>query len=99
MQVITVGRERFSVSEALFSPASVGWEFSGLGAQVASAVALISPQEQHRSVLDNVMLSGGGTLMQGVNLDDFARSFPLWLVSDSLFCLAMPHRVWSALLP
>ncbi|KAJ8774853.1 hypothetical protein K2173_018112 [Erythroxylum novogranatense] len=63
-QVITIGKERFTVGEALFQPSILGLETHGIVEQLVHAISTVS-SENHRQLLENTVLCGGITSMPG----------------------------------
>ncbi|KAJ3670021.1 hypothetical protein LUZ60_010345 [Juncus effusus] len=63
-QVISVGRERYAVGEALFQPGLLGIEEYGMVDQLISSVSNVS-SEYHRQLLENTMLCGGTASITG----------------------------------
>ncbi|KAM9704376.1 uncharacterized protein ACNS7B_002718 [Menidia menidia] len=64
-QVVSLLTERFRAPEILFEPRLVGCEHSGLQQSVLRAV-LGSDLDLRRSLLENIVLSGGNTLLPGL---------------------------------
>lgn len=63
-QVITIGRERYTVGEALFQPSILGLEAHGIIEQLVRSISTVS-SENHRQLLENTVLCGGTTSMTG----------------------------------
>ncbi|KAL9250142.1 Actin-related protein [Drosera capensis] len=63
-QVITIGRERYAVGEALFRPSILGLEAHGIVEQLVCCISSVS-SENHRQLLENTVLCGGTTAMAG----------------------------------
>ncbi|GAB2271921.1 Actin- protein 7 [Dionaea muscipula] len=63
-QVITIGRERYAVGEALFQPSILGLEAHGIVEQLVRCISTVS-SENHRQLLENTVLCGGTTTMAG----------------------------------
>jgi len=63
-QVISIGRERYSVGEALFQPSILGLEEHGIVEQLVRIISTVS-SENHRQLLENTVLCGGTTSMTG----------------------------------
>ncbi|KAJ9158790.1 hypothetical protein P3X46_024337 [Hevea brasiliensis] len=63
-QVIKVGRERYTVGEALFQPAILGLEAHGIVEQLVRSISTVS-SENHRQLLENTVLCGSITSMPG----------------------------------
>ncbi|KAL0772284.1 hypothetical protein Bca101_037435 [Brassica carinata] len=63
-QVISIGRERFSVGEALFQPSILGLEEHGIVEQLVRIISTVS-SENHRQLLEYTVLCGGTTSMTG----------------------------------
>eukprot|EP00249_Psilotum_nudum_P014197 c24714_g1_i2 orf=218-1315(+) len=64
-QVISIGRERFLIGEALFQPSLLGFEDYGIVDQLIRSVSLCVPLENQRQLLENIVLCGGTSTMQG----------------------------------
>ncbi|KAG4996600.1 hypothetical protein JHK85_028039 [Glycine max] len=63
-QVITIGRERYTVGEALFQPCLLGLEAHGIVEQLVHAISTVS-SENHRQLLENTVVCGGTSSMTG----------------------------------
>ncbi|WCJ18498.1 actin-related protein 7 [Euphorbia peplus] len=63
-QVIKIGRERYTVGEALFQPSILGLEAHGIVEQLVRCISTVS-SENHRQLLENTVLCGGITSMPG----------------------------------
>lgn len=63
-QVIKIGRERFTVGEALFQPSILGLESHGIVEQLVRSISAVS-SENHRQLLENTVLCGGTVSMAG----------------------------------
>ncbi|KAJ8755126.1 hypothetical protein K2173_018924 [Erythroxylum novogranatense] len=63
-QVITIGKERYTVGEALFHPSILGLEAHGIVEQLVRTISTVS-SENHRQLLENTVLCGGITSMPG----------------------------------
>ncbi|KAF3442941.1 hypothetical protein FNV43_RR16859 [Rhamnella rubrinervis] len=63
-QVITIGRERYTVGEALFQPSILGLEAHGIVEQLVRSISAVS-SENHRQLLENTVLCGGTASMTG----------------------------------
>ncbi|XP_015953053.1 actin-related protein 7 [Arachis duranensis] len=63
-QVITIGRERYTIGEALFQPSLLGLEAHGIVEQLVRAVSTVSP-DNHRQLLENTVVCGGTSSMTG----------------------------------
>lgn len=63
-QVIKVGRERYTVGEALFQPSILGLDAHGIVEQLVRTISTVS-SENHRQLLENTVLCGGTTAMTG----------------------------------
>nr|AZS64181.1 actin [Hypericum perforatum] len=70
-QVIRIGRERYTVGEALFQPSILGLEAHGIVEQLVRSITTVS-SEHHRQLLENTVLCGGITKMPGFE-DRFQR--------------------------
>ncbi|XP_041989872.1 actin-related protein 7-like [Salvia splendens] len=63
-QVIKIGRERYTVGEALFQPTVLGLEAHGIVEQLVCCISTVST-ENHRQLLENTVLCGGTASMAG----------------------------------
>jgi actin-related protein 7 len=63
-QVITIGRERYTVGEALFQPCLLGLEAHGIVEQLVHAISNLS-SDNHRQLLENTVVCGGTSSMIG----------------------------------
>ncbi|KAG9439227.1 hypothetical protein H6P81_019392 [Aristolochia fimbriata] len=63
-QVITIGREKYTVGEALFQPSILGLEEHGIVEQLVRSISSV-PSESHRQLLENTVLCGGTASMLG----------------------------------
>ncbi|XP_048441916.1 actin-related protein 7 isoform X2 [Pyrus x bretschneideri] len=63
-QVITIGRERCTVGEALFQPSILGLEAHGIVEQLVRCISTVS-SDNHRQLLENTVLCGGTASMTG----------------------------------
>lgn len=66
IQVIRIGRERYTVGEALFQPSILGLEAHGIVEQLVRSIATVSSENQ-KQLLENTVLCGGTTSMTGEN--------------------------------
>lgn len=66
IQVIRIGRERFTVGEALFQPSILGLEAHGIVEQLVRSISTVSSENQ-KQLLENTVLCGGTTSMTGKN--------------------------------
>ncbi|KAG4958153.1 hypothetical protein JHK85_044533 [Glycine max] len=57
-QVITIGRERYTVGEALFQPCLLGLEAHGIVEQLVRTISTVS-SDNHRQLLENTVCSPG----------------------------------------
>lgn len=64
-QVITIERERYIVGEALFQPSILCLEEYGIVEQLVRSISSVS-SENHRQLLENIVLCGGTASMTGV---------------------------------
>ena len=62
--MIRIGREKYTVGEALFQPSILGIEAHGIVEQLARCISIVS-SENHRQLLENTVLCGGTTSMPG----------------------------------
>ncbi|KAF5752655.1 actin-related protein 7 [Tripterygium wilfordii] len=63
-QVITIGREKYTVGEALFQPSILGLDAHGIVEQLVHSISSVS-SENHRQLLENTVLCGVTTSMAG----------------------------------
>lgn len=63
-QVITIGRERYTVGEALFQPSLLGLDAHGIVEQLVRSISTVSSDNQ-RQLLENTVLCGGTASMPG----------------------------------
>lgn len=66
-QVISIGRERYTVGEALFQPSILGVEEDGLADQLLRSVSMCFPPENQRQLIENIVLCGGTSTMAGLS--------------------------------
>lgn len=64
LQVIKIGRGRYTVGEALFQPSILNLEAHGIVEQLVRCISTVS-SENHRQLLENTVLCGGSTSMIG----------------------------------
>ncbi|KAK2969331.1 hypothetical protein RJ640_015220, partial [Escallonia rubra] len=62
--VIKIGREKYTVGEALFQPSILGLEAHGIVEQLVRSISTVS-SENHRQLLENTVLCGGTACMTG----------------------------------
>lgn len=63
-QVITIGKEKYLVGEALFQPSILGLEEHGIVEQLVRSISSVSSENQ-RQLLENTVLCGGTSSMLG----------------------------------
>ncbi|CAN0917355.1 Actin-related protein 7 [Linum grandiflorum] len=63
-QVISIGKERYTVGEALFQPSILGLEAHGIVEQLVRCISTVSSDTQ-RQLLENTVVCGGITAMPG----------------------------------
>ncbi|XP_074263514.1 actin-related protein 7 [Silene latifolia] len=63
-QVITIGKERYAVGEALFQPSIMGLDADGIVEQLVRCILMVS-SENHRQLLESTVLCGCTTSMDG----------------------------------
>ncbi|CAK8565080.1 unnamed protein product [Lathyrus sativus] len=63
-QVITIGRERYTVGEALFQPSLLGLEAHGIVEQLVRTISTVT-SDNHRQLLENTVVCGGTSSMNG----------------------------------
>ncbi|XP_031377585.1 actin-related protein 7 isoform X2 [Punica granatum] len=66
-QVIKIGREKYTVGEALFQPSILGLEAHGIVEQLVRSVTPVS-SDNHKQLLENTVLCGGTSLMIAAEL-------------------------------
>ncbi|CAM6095009.1 unnamed protein product [Calypogeia fissa] len=64
-QVISVGRERLTVGEALFQPSLLGVEEYSIVEQMLRSVSFCLPPENQRQLVENIVLCGGTSTLPG----------------------------------
>ncbi|KAK6161596.1 hypothetical protein DH2020_004977 [Rehmannia glutinosa] len=64
LRVIKIGRERYTVGEALFKPSILRLEAHGIVEQLVRCISTVS-SENHRQLLENTVLCGGTASMTG----------------------------------
>ena len=65
--MIKIGRERYTVGEALFQPCLLGLEAHGIVDQLVRAISTVSSDNQ-RQLLENTVVCGGTSSMAGISL-------------------------------
>ncbi|XP_058763329.1 actin-related protein 7-like [Vicia villosa] len=63
-QVITIGREIYTVGEALFQPSLLGLEAHGIVEQLVCTISTVT-YDNHRQLLENTVVCGGTSSMTG----------------------------------
>lgn len=63
-QILRLTNERFAVPEILFHPSDIGVQEMGIPEAVTHAVQSL-PQEMHPHMYNNILLTGGGSLLPG----------------------------------
>ncbi|KAE9584868.1 hypothetical protein Lal_00024311 [Lupinus albus] len=63
-QVISIGRERYTIGEALFQPSLLGLEAHGIVEQLVRTISTV-PSDNHRQLLENTVVCGGTSSMPG----------------------------------
>lgn len=66
-QVISIGRERYTVGEALYRPSILGTEEDGITEQLLRCLSLCYPPENQRQLIENIVLCGGTSTMTGLD--------------------------------
>lgn len=74
--MINIGRERYSVGEALFQPSILGLEEHGIVEQLVRIISTVS-SENHRQLLENTVLCGGTTSMTGKDIINLVQLYVL----------------------
>lgn len=67
-QVISIGKERYMVGEALFQPSILCVEEHSIVESLFRSVSLCVPSENQRQLLENIVLCGGTTTMPGFDV-------------------------------
>ncbi|KAL9162768.1 hypothetical protein ABFS82_07G115300 [Erythranthe guttata] len=80
-QVIKIGRERYTVGEALFQPSILGLEAHGIVEQLVRCISTVST-ENHRQLLENTILCGGTASMTGISLLYSPYSCPITSIHE-----------------
>ena len=93
-QVITIGAERFRAPEILFSPDFIGLEQDGLGNLIFSSI-MKCDVDIHRDLYGNILLSGGGTMFDGLSDRLTAEVIRLAPSSYKVTVVAPPERKYS----
>lgn len=92
---ITVGSERFKVTEVMFSPTIAGYDMEGL-----PKISFDSTQrcdiDVRRELLSNVVLAGGNTLFEGFADRMWQDLHQIAPSSTKIKMLAPPERRFSA---
>ncbi|CAO2835318.1 unnamed protein product [Amaranthus hypochondriacus] len=63
-QVITIGKEKYAVGEALFQPSVLGLEAHGIVEQLVRCISSVS-SENHRQLLESTVLCGATSSLTG----------------------------------
>ncbi|XP_054034511.1 actin-like protein 7A [Dryobates pubescens] len=92
-RLLTVGKERFLCAEALFQPDLLGSQEPGLP-QLACACLKKHECDIIKTVMGNILLCGGSTMMEGF-AERFRRELATMCPSGSLGITAAPHRKFS----
>jgi len=93
-QVITIGNERFRAPEALFQPALVGLESSGIH-QIAYNSIYKCDVDVRRDLYGNIVLSGGTTMFPGITDRMQHELTALAPASMKVKIVAPPERKYS----
>lgn len=64
-QVISIGKERFTIGEALFQPSLLGVEEHSIVESLFRSTCLVVPAENQKQLLENIVLCGGTTTLSG----------------------------------
>jgi actin-related protein 7 len=84
IQVISIGRERYTVGEALYRPSILGTEEDGITEQLLRCVSLCYPPENQRQLIENIVLCGGTSTMTGVHASPSCCNMTSAIVLDSM---------------
>jgi len=93
-QVITIGAERFRCPEVLFRPNLMGLEQEGIHKLTFKSI-LKSDIDIRRSLMENVVISGGTTMFQGLPQRVHAELKKLAADSAKIKVIAPPERKYS----
>lgn len=63
--MIAIGKERYTVGEALFQPSLLQVEDLNIVDSLFRSVSLCVPSENQRQLLENIVVCGGTATMQG----------------------------------
>jgi actin-related protein len=96
--VISVGSERFRCPEVLFKPSLIGREFAGIHEQTYQSI-MKSDVDVRRDLYQNIVLSGGTTLFNGLpeRLTKEVQKLAPQNISSKVKVIAVPERkycVW-----
>jgi len=94
-QVIKVGSERFRCPEALFQPSFIGMESVGLHEIIYNSI-MKSDIDLRKDLFSNLVLSGGTTLLPGINDRIHKELLLLSPISLKVKVTAAPERKHSA---
>jgi actin beta/gamma 1 len=93
-QVITVGNERFRCPEVLFKPNLIGREFSGIHQTTYDSI-MKCDVDIRKELYGNIVLSGGTTMFEGVDLRMEKEIKALAPQSMKIKIVAPPERKYS----
>jgi len=93
-QVITIGAERFRCPEVLFRPNLMGLEQEGIHKLTFKSI-LKSDIDIRRSLMENVVISGGTTMFQGLPQRVHSEIKSLAADSAKIKVIAPPERKYS----
>lgn len=98
VQVITIGRERYTVGEALFQPSILGLEAHGIVEQLVRCISTVS-SDNHRQLLENTVLCGGTASMTGeFYITDLCISYAvISIFAFELFSSPIACSCWNSL--
>lgn len=93
-QIITIGSERFRCPEALFDPALVGSEISGIH-ETAFRAIMRCDMDIRKDLYTNIVLSGGTTMFKGIAERITREIMNLVPSSMKVKVIAPPERKYS----
>ncbi|KAG2176642.1 hypothetical protein INT44_007306 [Umbelopsis vinacea] len=79
----TIGRYRHRVFDPLFDPSLVGSDSMSLADMIRTAVHYCEPLELRPKLMDNIVLTGGGSMMSGAQRRLKSEMIPFNPVSDN----------------
>jgi actin-related protein len=97
VDVITIGSERFRITEVLFKPSLIGKEFGGIHEQVYQAIQM-SDVDVRKDLYQNIVLSGGTTLFAGLpeRLTKEVQKLAPQAIKSLVEVIAVPERKYCS---